>query len=229
MWSTSARTTDPSIHRPVRHLVLALVAALAAAVLLAPPTSAATTASVDTLLAELSVGSETNTTTYDRDAFRHWIDADGDGCDTRAEVLMSESTTGTSHTGTCTITSGRWVSDYDGIVFTDAGGLDIDHMVPLKEAWISGAASWSSSRREAFANDLTYFASLVAVSASSNRSKSDQDPDSWLPARDQCDYAKRWVAVKWRWDLRIDSAEKSAVQSALSGCSSRDVTTPPKA
>lgn len=197
-------------------------------VLSAPPAESATV-SAQTLLNELTVRSETNTTSYDRDAFNHWTDANSDGCNTRAEVLKDESTIGTSQTGMCTITSGRWVSDYDGAVVTVAGDLDIDHMVPLKESWISGAASWSATKREAFANDLAYAPSLVAVTASTNRSKSDQDPDSWLPAQAKCDYVKRWVAVKWRWSLSIDSTEKSAVQSQLDQCSSLSVPTPSKA
>lgn len=226
MYSISARARAAAVHRPIRLLAPAVALALACTVLLAPPASAA---SVDSLLDDLVVATESGASTYDRDAFRHWVDADGDGCDTRSEVLIEESSVATSRTGTCTIAAGRWVSDHDGVVFTDPSGMDIDHMVPLKEAWISGAASWSAGEREAFANDLTYFGSLVAVSASSNRSKSDQDPDSWLPGVDRCEYVKRWVAVKWRWDLRLDSAEKSAIEGALSGCSSREVTTPPKA
>lgn len=163
---------------------------------------------------------ENNTSTYDRDLFRHWVDADGDGCDTRAEVLIAESSTSTGRTGTCTITSGSWLSRYDGVRFTTASSLDIDHMVPLKEAWISGASSWSSSRRQDFANDLGDGRSLIAVSASTNRSKSDQDPDSWLPPSTsyRCTYVSDWIAVKYRWGLSVDSAEKSALQDVLAGC-----------
>ena len=171
-------------------------------------------------LAALTVRAENNTSTYDRDLFRHWVDADGDGCDTRAEVLIAESSTSTGRTGTCTITSGSWLSRYDGVRFTTASSLDIDHMVPLKEAWISGASSWSSSRRQDFANDLGDGRSLIAVSASTNRSKSDQDPDSWLPPSTsyRCTYVSDWIAVKYRWGLSVDSAEKSALQDVLAGC-----------
>lgn len=193
-----------------------LVATLVATVLVAPAASA----TPESQLAELTVRSEANGTTYDREAFRHWTDADGDGCNTRAEVLMDESSSATGRTGTCTITSGSWLSRYDGVRFTDAGGLDIDHMVPLKEAWISGASGWTASRRESFANDLGDARSLIAVSASTNRSKSDQDPDSWLPPATgyRCTYVSDWIAVKYRWGLSVDSAEKSALQTELSRC-----------
>ena len=213
-----------------RRLAVLLLTTLLASVLVAPPASAATV-SATTLLTELSTTAESHTTTYDRDLFKHWIDADGDGCDTRAEVLMQESSTATGHSGTCTITSGSWTSPYDDTSFTAASGLDIDHMVPLKEAWISGAWSWTAQERQDFANDLGYASSLIAVSASSNRSKSDQDPDSWLPPATsyRCAYVKEWIAVKWRWDLSVDSAERTALRNGLDGCSSTSVEQPARA
>ncbi|WP_375001173.1 HNH endonuclease family protein [Aeromicrobium sp. CTD01-1L150] len=207
----------------------AVVVTVLATALLAPPASAGTV-SARTLLEELTVRAESSGSSYDRAAFRHWIDADGDGCDTRAEVLKEESSVATEHTGTCTITTGAWHSYYDDTSFTAAGDLDIDHMVPLKEAWISGASSWSAAQRESFANDLGYDFTLVAVSASSNRSKGDRDPDAWLPpsAAAECDYVKQWIAVKWRWSLTLDSAEKVAVEASLDGCSSLSVEAPSK-
>ncbi len=58
---------------------------------------------------------------------------------------------------------------------TDDSAIDIDHIVPLSEAWKSGASGWTTAKREQFANDLS-IAQLIAVSASSNRSKGDSDP-----------------------------------------------------
>lgn len=184
------------------------------------------------MLAELpqddSPGSHTG---YDRDYFNAWIDADGDGCNTRAEVLLMESQTTVSTRGRCTVTTGSWVSVYDGALLTDAGSLDIDHFVPLNEAWVSGAYAWDGATRVQFGNDLGYGPSLVAVTASSNRSKSDQDPARWMPpARGYfCDYAATWVAVKWRWSLSVDSLERMALQSVLNECTSVAVEIPQKA
>ena len=64
-------------------------------------------------------------------------------------------------------------------------------MVPLNEAWQSGAWKWTAAKRQAYANDLGYKASLIAVSASSNRSKGDREPQAWMPTRPgyQCAYA----------------------------------------
>lgn len=168
---------------------------------------------------------------YNRDYFNAWVDADGDGCDTRAEVLMMESLSAVTTRGRCTITTGQWVSVYDGVSSTQAGDFDIDHFVPLNEAWMSGAYNWDSATRVRFGNDVEYSYSLVAVSASSNRSKSDKDPTQWMPASKTyfCDYAATWVAVKWRWGLSVDTLERMAVESVLGGCSDVSITLPQKA
>jgi hypothetical protein len=167
---------------------------------------------------------------YNREYFKHWTDADKDGCNTRAEVLLLETvTTTTIKAGTtCTIVTGKWVSLYDAVVLTDASKIDIDHMVPLAESWRSGAAGWDAAKREAFANDLTYPGSLIAVTAGSNRSKSDQDPATWMPTDSSysCTYVAVWVAVKWRWDLGVDPAERTALQRTLSGCADGSVRPP---
>lgn len=183
---------------------------------------------LDELPTDDAPGSHTG---YNRDYFNAWIDADGDGCNTRAEVLMMESLSAVTSRGTCTISTGQWISAYDGVTLTDAGDLDIDHFVPLNEAWGSGAYGWDSATRVNFGNDLGYESSLMAVTASSNRSKSDQDPAQWMPAVKGyfCDYAATWVAVKWRWSLSVDSLERLTLQSVLSGCSSVAIAVPEKA
>ena len=170
-------------------------------------------------------------TGYNRDFFNAWIDADSDGCNTRAEVLMAESLTSVASRGTCTITTGQWISAYDGASVSDASSLDIDHFVPLNEAWISGAYGWDSATRVRYGNDLGYDASLLAVTASSNRSKSDKDPAKWMPTNHSyfCDYVATWVAVKWRWSLSVDSLERLTLQSVLNGCSTVTISLPEKA
>ena len=157
---------------------------------------------------------------YDRDLFRHWIDADRDGCDTRREVLIIESTTPVQVGTGCSIVGGTWFSAYDGVTTTDASSFDIDHMIPLKEAWDSGAHAWTSDRRQAFANDLTLAESLIAVSASSNRSKSDRDPAEWMPTRTayHCTYVVAWITVKKTWNLSVDEAEYRKLEQVLATC-----------
>lgn len=171
------------------------------------------------LLSSLKIEAEYQTG-YNRDFFRHWIDADSDGCNTRREVLIQESQVPVSISGNCQV-AGQWLSLFDSVVTTDASSFDVDHMVPLKEAWDSGAHSWDSKTRAAFANDLGYPHSLIAVTASSNRSKSDRDPAQWLPPNSSftCEYAFRWVSVKFRWGLSIDSQEATQLGRLAANCS----------
>lgn len=163
-------------------------------------------------------------TGYSRDKFHLWIDADGDGCDTRAEVLISEAEDPPTIGSGCSLSGGRWYSYYDGVSQTSSSALDIDHLVPLAEAWDSGARSWSASRRESYANDLGDSHTLVGVTASLNRSKGDQDVAEWLPPINHCRYIKDWVTAKIRWGLSQDSNEKSALQSVASGCTNSTIT-----
>lgn len=65
-------------------------------------------------------------------------------------------------------TSGSWFSVYDGATWTASSDVDIDHLVPLKEAWLSGARDWTTAQREALANDLTR-PQLLAVTVCSLR------------------------------------------------------------
>ena len=155
---------------------------------------------------------------YDRDLFQHWIDADSDCQDTREEVLVAESQVALDG---CTITTGRWFSWYDRATWTQASDVDIDHLVPLKEAWDSGAASWDAGTRERFANDLGDRRALVAVTDNVNQSKSDQDVAEWMPAYGGCRYVRSWVAVKLRWGLAVDPTERAALRRHARHCANR--------
>ncbi|MGZ8438747.1 MAG: HNH endonuclease family protein [Candidatus Limnocylindrales bacterium] len=212
------------------------LAALFSAVLLAAafvtPATAATTVSGTglQLLARLTTAAE-RPAGYDRDLFVLWVDADHDGCNTREEVLIAESRT-TARTGTGCAVSGSWRSAYDGVTTTRASSFDIDHVVPLKEAWDSGAYGWTAARRQSYANDLGDWRSLRAVSAASNRSKGDKDPAQWLPPLRsfRCTYATDWVVVKVRWSLTVDPRERTALRGILASCpvrTSRIVLQPP--
>ncbi|MFC6152307.1 DUF1524 domain-containing protein [Nocardioides yefusunii] len=155
--------------------------------------------------------------TYDRKNYKHWNAGllPKDGCDTRREVLLAEATILPAVGTKCALTGGQWISAYDGAVITDAGKVDLDHMVPLSEAHDSGAWAWDAARREAYANDQGDPRSLVGVSATSNRSKSDRDPAEWMPplATATCRYLSDWVATKYRWSLALDQAEKASITS----------------
>lgn len=157
---------------------------------------------------------------YARSSFKLWVDDDRNGCDTRREVLIVESLRPVKVGNRCSISGGQWFSVYDGVTTTNATSFDIDHLVPLKEAWDSGAKSWTAQRRQEYANDLRTAFALVAVSASSNRSKGDRDPAEWMPPRREywCQYVIEWIGVKATWGLAVDAVEKNALQRVLSGC-----------
>ena len=141
------------------------------------------------------------TSGYNRALFKHWIDADKDGCNTRAEVLIEEAVTKPKVGSKCVLTGGKWLSAYDGVEVTSASKLDVDHMVPLAEAWRSGAWKWSAAQRQAYANDLSDARALIAVTLSTNRSKGDKDPALWMPSIDQCTYTQNWISIKFKYSL----------------------------
>ncbi|MFE3932019.1 HNH endonuclease family protein [Streptomyces sp. YIM B13508] len=118
------------------------------------------------------------------------------------------------------MSGGEWCSVYDYRYIQGPSGLDIDHLVPLAEAWDSGASAWSAAEREAYANDLGDDRVLIAVSAASNRSKADQVPATWLPPASgyRCQYATDCVADKMRWGLSVDTDEAEALADLLGDC-----------
>ncbi|MFD8384023.1 HNH endonuclease family protein [Streptomyces sp. NPDC059679] len=185
----------------------------AAQAALPTPVSAAT---ARTYLASLTVATE-DRTGYDRDLFPHWITQSG-ACNTR-EVVLKRDGTNVQQDSSCAAVSGTWRSVYDNATWTAASDLDIDHLVPLAEAWDSGASRWTTARRQSFANDLTR-PQLIAVTDNVNQAKGDQDPAEWLPpvTSYRCTYARAWVQVKYYYGLSVDSAEKSALSSILNGC-----------
>lgn len=166
-------------------------------------------------------------TGYQRTSFRHWNagDVPADGCNTRQEVLLAEAVVYPEIGPGCTLTGGTWWSYYDEREVMPPGALDIDHMVPLAEAWDSGASSWTTQRHEAYANDQGQPASLVAVTARSNRSKVDQDPAERLPpsADALCRYGAEWTATKLRWGLAVDELERDRLLDIAAACGGIDV------
>lgn len=152
---------------------------------------------------------------YKRSLFKHWIDANRNGKDTRAEVLIAESLVSVTFSSTGkTVSTGKWLSLYDGETWTKASDVDVDHVVALAEAWRSGAWKWSSARRQSYANDLGVTWTLRAVTDNVNQEKSDDDPTYWLPPLESatCVYLTEWVAVKIRWKLSVDAEERQSIR-----------------
>ncbi len=94
---------------------------------------------------------------YDRDDWKHWVDADGDCQDARNEVLIAESRTAVAYRTDrkCRVAAGQWLTPYSNFIVTNPGKLDVDHMVPLRNAHDSGASHWSAQEKERYADYLS--------------------------------------------------------------------------
>jgi hypothetical protein len=217
---TAPITLDPPDETPATQAPVTQAPTTQAPVTQAPTTQAPTTPSpapsdpVGLRIEPEHVGG------YDRDLFADWYDADRDGCNTRKEVLIAESLDPVQIGSGCSISGGRWFSIYDNGETTDSSKFDIDHMVPLSEAWDSGAWNWNADQRKHFANDLDQPFFLIAVTASSNRSKGDRDPAQWMPpnASYHCTYVRIWIEIKRAWDLSVDQAEHDYLARKLASC-----------
>ncbi len=158
---------------------------------------------------------------YDRNLYGGWIDADGDCQNTRQEVLIAESLVPVTLDGRgCKVLAGRWHDPFTGRTFTNPRKLDIDHFVPLAEVHRSGGAAGPPAQRKQYANDLSDPKTLIAVSASANRSKGAKDPADWLPPNTEfrCEYVRLWIAIKERWALRMDRREEATVRAVQDRC-----------
>lgn len=146
---------------------------------------------------------------YHRKKFKHWTDEDKDCKNTRAEILeqrsLSKVTYRTRKNGKeCVVLTGKWEDYYFPETLQNASDIDIDHVVPLKEAWLSGASFWKAKKRESFANDPE---NLVITSKHTNRKKGANTPLTWAPSVREyyCKYLKQWIYIKNKYDLTTHS------------------------
>ena len=216
-WGSPTATTSPSLSR----------AAAAATTASAPVASSAAAkpgaSTALAVLATLTVKGRAPMTGYVRTAKfgAAWLDVDRNGCDTRDDVLRRDLT---SVTGTrCTVRTGvlhdpytRTTIDFTRGVRTSAA-VQIDHVVPLGDAWQTGAQGWTQAKRVALANDPI---NLFAVDGPTNEQKSDSDAASWLPPNRsfRCTYIAHQVGVKKAYGLWVTAAEKAAMQRVLTTC-----------
>ena len=199
-------------------LAVAAVSLVAATSASATPPGIPSTGTAQSELNGLTVADEGSMDGYDRDKFPHWIPIEGN-CDTRETVLKRDGD-GVTVGDDCYPSAGSWTSPYDGATWTEPADVDIDHVVPLAEAWRSGAADWTTDRRRDFANDLDD-PQLIAVTDNVNQAKGDKDPASWKPPLKSyyCTYSKMWIHSKSVWKLTAQPDEKTALQSMLDTCS----------
>ena len=159
---------------------------------------------------------------YDRKLWKHWVDADKDCQDSRQEVLIRDSdvpVTFKTDKG-CKVATGQWTCPYTGTVITDSSKVDVDHMVALKDAHLSGGWGWPKDQRQGFANDLADPTHLLATSQYGNRSKGARGPDEWLPPLEsaRCDYIDQWVKVKEGYELGMGEGEYAIITYMMKIC-----------
>ena len=160
---------------------------------------------------------------YSRESFEHWSRANDFGweapegsCDVREAALIRDGEDVETGEG-CKVTSGSWYDPYTTQTFTDPQDIDIDHVVPLANAWRSGASSWSDEERERYANDPDV---LLSVEDNANQQKGDKGPEAWKPPNEAvwCNYAQRWIEIKVKYELSVNEQEKAALEQMLGTC-----------
>ena len=190
----------------------------------APTPTAEVEESASVVLDRLSVKGRSSMTGYERVHFgQPWLDADRNGCDTRNDMLNAHLTHLIHKHGTrdCVVLSGDLADPYTSrsIHFVRGDGflVDIDHVVPLGNVWVTGGATWDIKKRAAIANDPL---NLEPVDASTNRQKGDGDAATWLPPNKdfRCAYVARQVAVKDKYGLWVTPPEKKAIARLLARC-----------
>ena len=188
----------------------------------APPRAAA---QLIELLRPLVAAPDPNVPDYDRDHFAGWLDDDGDCINTRHEILQAEAINFSMNVEGCAVDSGEWFDPYTDRTFTNPRDLDVDHVVALADAWVSGAWQWADELLDRFSNDL---GNLNAIAAGENRSKSAKGPADYSPTAPaaRCGYLVQYATVKIRWALSITPRDFEVVATGLAGC---DVGTVPDA
>lgn len=161
---------------------------------------------------------------YDRvELYGGWINEDGPAnCyNTRAEVLLRDSEPNErvhfAPRNKCMVAKAKWKDPYSGTQFKLANAVQVDHVVPLKAAYLSGAHAWNKNRRCRYANFLNDPTHLLTVSGHENMSKGDAGPERYLPpnTRFTCKYLHLWMKVKAVWGLEYPAEEAAAIHQAL--------------
>jgi hypothetical protein len=175
-------------------------------------------------LVPLTIAPASHQDTYNRAAdFGAFVAVDG--CkNTRAILLIRASRAPVTFTTSqqCTVKTGRWTDPWSGTTTTVAYDLQIDHTIPLANAWRSGAWAWTYEQRSAYANDLTDADHLVAILSSENEAKGDEGPDQWKPPNpaEWCRYAMAWDRIDAKWHLSVTPAEWNAIVTMAATCKS---------
>lgn len=187
-------------------------------------------AQFEEIFSKIKIENELDGSEYDRKKhFGDWIDEDGDGKSTRQEVLEQESLIPVTWSADGKkVLTGFWYDPFTQKNFVRPNRttgnkyaiLQIDHIVPLKEAWESGAKNWTKAQRVEYANDMKNFGHLIAVRGGTNGAKGAKDPEEWTPPNGSfdCAYVITWSAIKAKWSLSMDTEEYAKIMNVLSEC-----------
>ena len=180
-------------------------------------------ASAETTLDGLKVSKPGSMSGYSREKFPHWSKASKFGwdppqtsCDAREAALIRDGKN-VEVGSECKVESGTWLDPYTDQTFTKPSDIDTDHVVPLANAWRSGASEWDNEERERYANDPEV---LLSVEDNANQAKGDKGPEGWKPPNEAewCDYAVRWIGIKAKYELSVNEQEKAALAEMLGSC-----------
>lgn len=158
---------------------------------------------------------------YNRKDWPHWIDADKDCQDTRAEILIRDTRSIIKYKRSkpCNVSWGEWLDPYTNQTFYKASDIDIDHIVPLAHAHKMGGKLWSRKQKRAFAND---FENLLAIEDNVNQSKGAKPPQRWMPDNREfhCKYLNKWKYIKAKYHLKSTKDEVKYIHNAMNsaGC-----------
>lgn len=182
-------------------------------------------------LETLEVKGRAPKTGYSRDAFGDgWLDPDGNGCDTRNDILQRDLKNVVQDNDDCRVLTGTLHDPFtdETIEFTrgpqSSMDVQIDHVVALSDAWQKGAQQLTEEQRARVANDPL---NLLAVDGPANSQKSDADAATWLPPNTEfrCEFVAMQTAVKAKYDLWVTDAEYTAIRDVLSECPDEPVYT----
>lgn len=180
-------------------------------------------------LARIAIGDDLAQAGYSRAQFGPaWTDGCttsgcGNGCDTRNDILARDLSEIVLKSQGCAVLSGTLHDPYTGKVIAFVRGVStsnavqIDHIVPLGEAWRTGAQTLPFALRVNLANDPL---NLVAVDGPTNGAKSDDDAAQWLPPQTnaRCAYVVHQIEVKFTYQLWMSGPEHDAIANVLAGC-----------
>lgn len=175
----------------------------------------------------ISVAEGENGDSYDREGEfgPAWgYDFNDNGCDTRNDILARDLQDTKIGKDGCTVLSGKMVDDpYTGKTYDWKRGrstsmaVQIDHVIPLKYAWMHGADQWSQDKREQYANDPDV---LVAADGPANAAKGAKGPSQWEPENKAytCQYADKWLKIADKYSLAVDKADAAWLSETVKSC-----------